>query len=64
MTKTKAEALRNRANDYRDRADRSSQAPIITQAFYEMARTLDQRAAQQETAILDRALVKRMRGRR
>ena len=48
-----ASELRAKAQHYRERADREPRDPTITEAFYEIAKTLERRAAVAENAVLD-----------
>jgi len=51
-----APELRAKAQHYRERADREPRDPTITEAFHEIAQTLERRAAVAEKAVLDGAL--------
>ena len=42
---TSPEELRAKARTYRERADRELHDPVVTEAFYQIANTLDRRAA-------------------
>jgi hypothetical protein len=44
MTTRQATELRDRARQYRERADRDLLSPIVREAFYQMASTLESRA--------------------
>jgi hypothetical protein len=56
MSSDEAAELRSRAQCYREKADRGLHDLGITEAFYEIARTLERRAAVSEAAVLDSAL--------
>jgi hypothetical protein len=56
MSRDEAFELRSKAQRYRERADRDPHDPTITEAFYEIARTLERRAALSEAAVLDTPL--------
>jgi hypothetical protein len=53
MQKNDADELRSKAREYRERADRELHDPVITEAFYQIAATLERRAVMREAAVLD-----------
>jgi hypothetical protein len=56
MSRDEVAELRSKAQGYRERADRGLNDLGVTEAFYEIARTLERRAAVSEAAVLDSAL--------
>jgi hypothetical protein len=58
MPNTNSDLLRDRARRYRERADSERHDSIITEAFYQMAKALEGRAAVCDAAgapVLDRS---------
>src|SRR4051794_28261047 len=58
MTHENTAELRARARRFRERADRELHDPVVTEAFYQIANTLERRAAVSEAAVLDAPLGK------
>ena len=53
MSRDDPEELRARARRYRERADRELHDPVVTEAFYQIAATLERRAMLSGPVVLD-----------